>query len=244
MNHRAVLCCALAVCVMVSSSVVHAQQAVSSIGFGVQAHSDDVTLKGTEQIATQAPQDQDQDLVSDGTFSASLWYLKALTERTRAGGGLRYYGAYSGLNAREEDRVDDNDEALPPYELGTLLELYGQAEWGFPVSEKRRIDAVIGMQLGAQVLFPGGQFEEEIKRLQDQGAGVMSVPRVGLLFGPQVGARWRVLDRLSVRLDLGLRYNRLFLFDTEEEVNGVAFRKEWDLSVLRTEVGLGVEIHL
>jgi hypothetical protein len=221
-----------------------AAAAQSAIGVGVQAHSDDTTLKGQERIATQAPVDQDQELISDGTFSASLWYLKQYSERVRAGGGLRYYGTYGGLPALEEDRTADDDTPVPPYEFGTLLELYGQAEWVLPVSEGLKVDAVIGTQLGAQLLFPGAQLEEEIKRLEDQGAGVMGGPRVGFLFGPQVGARWTPIERVSVRLDVGVRYSRLFLFDTEEEVDGVAFKKEWDLNVLRTDIGLGVEINL
>jgi hypothetical protein len=218
--------------------------AAQSIGVGVQAHSDDISLKGQQRIATGAPQDEDQDLISDGTFSASLWYLKQISEQLRAGAGLRYYGTYGGLPADEEARTTADGSAVDPYVLGTLLEVYTQVEWILPVAEKLRIDAVFGMQFGAQVLFPGGDFADQIAALQEQGAGVWDVPHVGFLFGPQVGARWRVTDRLSIRLDVGLRYNKLFLFNTEEENDGIAFKKDWTLNVLRTDVGLGVEINL
>jgi hypothetical protein len=240
MNARPLLVAALCALSLSAPGAALAQ----SIGVGVQAHSDDISLKGQQRIATGAAQDEDQDLISDGTFSASLWYLKQLSDRMRAGGGIRYYGTYGGLPADEEARTNDDGSEVDPYVLGTLIEVYGQAEWILPVAEKLRIDAVLGMQLGAQVLFPGGDFDEQITALQDQGAGVLGLPRVGVLFGPQVGARWRVMERLSIRLDVGLRYNRLFLFNTEEENDGIAFKKQWDLNVLRTDVGLGVEINL
>ena len=77
----------------------------------------------------------------------------------------------------------------------------------------------------------------------DDGASLFGGPRLGLLFGPQVGVRYGILEnRLAVRADLGARYNRMILFRNEEEIDGVAYRLDWKMNILRYDAGLAVEL--
>lgn len=211
-----------------------------SVGVSLGLYSDDGELDGTERIAVKAPESQDRTFGADNISSISLWYLRPLSESLRWGGGLRYYGTYSILDEVPEDT---EEEDLPTaQEFGTLSDLYIQMEWHTPLVEGIPLELVVGTQLGMNMLFPGGALQAEIDRLKEQNVGVFDGPRLGFLFGPQVGVRYQVLKLVGLRADFGARYNRLFLFSTSEEVDGVAFAKEWNLNVLRYDFSFGVEV--
>lgn len=218
-----------------------AQAEGNAVGVGVQLHSDDGELDGQERVAVQPPRDQDRSFHSADSLSFSLWGLKDLSQKLRAGGGLRYYGTYSLVDDVPEDTPED--EQPEPEEFGTWMELYGQVEWHTPLAMEGKLELVLGAQLGATLLFPGGAFEAEIDRLKEQNVGVWSAPRLGFLFGPQVGVRYQLIELVAIRLDAGMRYNRVFLFSTAEEVDGIAFEKTWDLNILRYDANLGVEVN-
>lgn len=217
-----------------------AQAQGQSIGLGVQLFSDDGELDGQERVAVQAPRDQDRSFFSEDALSFSLWWLKDISPKLRAGAGLRYYGAYVIVDEVPEDTPED--ELPEGEEFGTWMDLHGQLEWHTPVALKGKLELVLGAQLGLTMLFPGGALEAEIDRLKEQNVGVWSAPRVGFNFGPQVGLRYQLIELVALRLDAGMRYNRVFLFNTAEEVDGVAFEKRWDLNILRYETNIGAEI--
>ena len=215
-----------------------AQDHAVGVGFGLYA--DDGELDGTERVAVRAPESQDRTFEADTLTSFSLWYMRPLTSSLRWGGGLRYYGAYDIVDEVPDDTEEDD---LPePQGFGTLADLYVQMEWHTPLVEGLPLEFVLGTQLGFNVLFPGGALQEEIDELKEQNVGVFDGPRVGFLFGPQVGVRYQALKLVAVRADVGARYNRLFIFSTSEEVDGVAFAKEWNLNILRYDFSLGVEV--
>ncbi len=210
------------------------------VGVGLGFYSDDGQLNGTERVAVQAPRRQDRAFDSVNRAAFSLWGLKSFSPKLRAGGALRYYGGYA---TRDQVPDDTPDDQLPDaYGFGTWIDLTGQVEWHTPIALDGKLQFVLGGQLGLTVLLPGDEFEAEIERLQEQNVGVWGVPRVGFHFGPQVGVRFQLIELVAVRVDLGLRYNRVALFSTSEEVDGVAFSKDWDLNILRQDATLGVEI--
>ena len=214
-----------------------------TIGLGGQLYGDDGEIDGVKRVGPQAPQRQDRQFYADNTASVALWALTALSETSRYGGGIRFYGGYGLIDNGAEENVAEGEE-VPVYDLGTMADLYGQLEWLLPVLEgDHELDFIIGGQAGISVLFPGEGLDAEITSEQEDGASVTSLPRLGALFGPQVGVRYMILaDRLAVRVDGGVRFGRLWLFDTEEEIEGVAYQKEWHADILRYEVGLGLEL--
>ena len=236
--------CRLGCLVFIFAMVCLQTQAVAQdhvVGIGVQYHGDDGELDGFERVAVQAPREEDRTFRSDSALSVSLWYLKPLGKKLRVGGGFRYYGTYSLIDEVPDDTPED--ELPEPQEFGSWMDFYGQFEWATPILKKQPLELVVGAQMGMILYFPGGALDEEITRLQDQNVGVWSTPRLGFLFGPQIGVRYRIIDMLSVRFDLGMRYNRVVIFSTAEEVDGVAFEKDWALNVLRYDGSLGVEVN-
>jgi hypothetical protein len=103
---------------------------------------------------------------------------------------------------------------------------------------------ILGAQVGPALLVPDGEFQQEIDELKEEGFDVWDTPRIGYHIAPQVGALWELDDRLSVRTDLGIRYENMFLFAIDDEVDGVAYERSWDTSVLRYEFGLAMEVKL
>ena len=125
------------------------------------------------------------------------WALFQANEHVRAGPGLRVYGNYgSGEN--------------PNFLFGFLSEAFLMGEYSLRAFEK--VDAIFGGRAGLAVLFPGQQFGEEIARLQRDGVGVWSLPRLGWLAGFDLGARRKMIGQLSLRADVIGQYEQLFLF--------------------------------
>ena len=216
-----------------------------TLGFGGQVYRDDANLETEKRIGPQSPREEDTDYLSDDLGSLGL-YLLTGSERMRYGGGPRYYGTYDvlePLSREEQEKLEEEGEedVREPFVFGRLFDVYGTLEWRLPVIPK--LDVVLGTQVGVSVLMPSGDLEEVIEKEQDDGASVSGLPRLGLLFGPSLGAAYTILpERLAVRLDLGARYNRMRLFRTEEEIDGVAYRLDWMLGILRYDAGLAVEL--
>lgn len=222
------------------------EAAAWTIGLGGQIYRDDANLETEKRIGPQSPVEEDTDYESDDIGSFGIYALFPRQERVMLGGGLRYYGTYDTLEPltrQERQDLEDNGEedTREPYEFGTALDLYGQLQWELPIIAN--LDLLLGTQLGLNILRPAGNFEETINTEKDDGASLFGGPRLGLMFGPQVGVRYAILkDRLAVRADLGARYNRMILFRNEEEIDGVAYRLDWTLNILRYDAGLAVEL--
>jgi hypothetical protein len=224
-------------CVAASLPSAGAQGGELIIGVGGQLFFDDVDLVGERKVAVLST-DEGYAASSDGLMSGSLWVLKGLGKGLYVGGQIQYYGSYT--TAPEEER--NNDTRVKAF--GQLLELSGRGEWMYEVMDK--VSVGLGAQLGLVMLFPGDDFEKEIDALRDQGASVSSAgtPRLGYLVGPSLAARWRFMEPLALRLDLGLKWEQVYLFKTEEKIGGIPFRKDWQLDLIRYEVGVGLEVVL
>lgn len=163
------------------------------------------------------------------SFSGSAWLLFQHSERLRYGPGLRGYGFYGSSTGR-------------PFAFGPLFEGFALAEYALPMVEQ--FEALLTGRAGLALLIPGGDFANEITRLQREGVGVWGVPRTGWLAGVGFGTRRRMAEHLWLRADLGAQYTQLFLFATDERVDDLRFRKGWSTSVLRVGLQLGVELSL
>lgn len=232
-NPRAfVLWMLVLVCCGLWSSSVSAQ---TSVIVGVGAFGEGSNVEGNERIAVRDTE-RNFDYSSDSFLNGSLRFLRPLSKSFYWGGGATYYGTYRGKIDEGEDTPD------PPnlYEFGPLLELGAILEWRVGVTEK--IDLALGVQGGLALVFPGGDLEKEIKRLKDQNVGVWDVPRPGYYLAPQVGARWKLDDRLAIRGDLLFKWERLHLFGIDEVVDGLEYERNAVAKVLRTEFVVSLEI--
>lgn len=211
--------------------------AQTSLIVGIGAFGEGSDVEGNERIEVRDT-DRSFEYSSDSFLNGSLRVLRPLSKSLFWGGGVTYYGTYRG----EIDEGDDTPDPPNTYEFGPLLELGGLIEWRVGVTEK--IDLALGAQAGLALLFPGGDLKAEIKRLKDQDVGVWDVPRPGYFLAPQVGARWKLDERLSVRGDLLFKWERLHLFGIDEVVDGLRYERSSQANILRTEFVVGLEIVL
>ncbi len=240
-NHQRLF--ALVVCVILAvPAIASAQQASAQqfVGVGAGVYTEDGDLSATEKRDVAPSQDQSYSYDSHNMMMAGIWYLRNSSENIRWGGGLRYYGSYSIVEI--PDQPNGNNDQIDPYELGQLTDLYVQAEWLLHFGGNKAL--ILGAQLGPSILSPDGEFHNAIKDLKDQGVNVWDTPRLGYNVAPQVGGLWQLDDRLSLRADLGVRYESLFLFAIDDNVDGVAFSKHWSTSTLRYEFGLSMEVKI
>jgi hypothetical protein len=209
------------------------------IGTGAGIYTDDGDLEGLERTDVVQENDESFSFDSHNSIVGGIWYLRHASENVRWGGGLRYYGSYEVLEVPDDE---NNDDEFQPYELGQLTNFYMQAEWLVRFGGDKAL--ILGAQVGPSLLVPDGEFQQEIDELKEEGFDVWDTPRIGYHIAPQVGALWELDDRLSVRTDLGIRYENMFLFAIDDEVDGVAYERSWDTSVLRYEFGLAMEVKL
>ena len=205
------------------------------LGFALDVHGEGGSLSGEQWIDVTLRNESFQ--YNNLGASGAAWLLFRHDERLRYGPGLRAYGNYAASSGRN-------------FVFGPLFEGYGMAEYSLPAIEK--FEAVFSGRVGFALLIPGGDFGNEIKRLQDQGVGVWSIPRTGWLAGLGAGTRRKMADRLWLRLDLQAQYQQLFLFATDERISlptsagteDIRFRKGWTAGGLRLGLALGVELSL
>ena len=222
-------------------SVPCAASAQTVIGLGANVFFEDSKLNGTQQISVQE-NDESFEYRSDSFLTGSLWFLLQLTERIRVGSMLDYYGTYTSATKCQEGQCDNPDFEPDLFVFGKLLEFHGRFEYGIGVTEE--VSLLLGTVFGAPILFPGGDFKDHIDSLQEQGAGVLDLPRVGYLIGPNIGARWTYSEHLAFRSDVIIKWEQIFLFRTAQNIDGIPFRKTWTTGTLRYEIGLGVEVAL
>jgi hypothetical protein len=180
--------------------------------------------------------DESFDYNSLGFVSATAWLttpVSTVSERLRIGAGVRVFGNYAAGGGRQ-------------FGFGLLNEAFVSGEYGLPVADK--MELVLGGRAGLSFLVPTQTQEEnlagEIRRLQEQGVAVWSVPRVGWLAGPSVGARRRMSDRIWLRADLSGQLGQQYLFATSQEISGLRYTKNWSTLALRLGLNLGAEFAL
>lgn len=221
-------------------SVPSSASAQQYIGAGAGLYTEDGDLRGEERRDVVREEDESFSFDSHNAFMGGIWYLRHASENVRWGGGLRYYGSYEIVEIPQEE--NNNADEPQPFELGQLTDFYVQAEWLIPFRDDYAL--ILGAQAGPSLLVPDGEFQQQIDDLKDQGVDVWDIPRVGFNLAPQIGARWQLDERLSVRGDLGMRYENLYLFAVDDNVEGVTYERSWTTSTLRYEFGLAMEIAL
>lgn len=198
---------------------------VDRIGVSLDLFGEASRMSG-EQWINQFRADESFDY-SAGPLAASLYVMFHPWDHVRFGPGVRFLGNYGGGGNNG-------------FTFGYLTELYIQGEYALRAFEL--VDFVIGGRFGASVLFPGEDFATEIRRLQDQGAAVWSLPRIGWVGGLNVGLRRKIAGNFYGRLDLGGQLGHQWLFATDQIVDGLRFRKYWSNDIRRLGVSLGVEV--
>lgn len=198
------------------------------IGVALDLFTEKAKMSGTQTI-NASPRDESFDYGSSTFLSATLSMsvpAPIAKERARIGGAVRLFGNYSA----------DGDH---PFGFGLLNQAFVTGEYGLPVADK--MEVVFGARAGLSLLIPGHELSAEIHRLQDQGVGVLSVPRIGWLGGLSAGARRRMSEHILLRADLSGQLEKLYLFATSEDLGGLQFDKHWSTLGLRLGLTLGVE---
>lgn len=201
------------------------------IGVGPDLFLESSRMSGELGIDTSR-RDESFDYTSAGFLSVSAWLnssVPSVSERLRVGAGLRVFGNYAAGGDRE-------------FGFGLLNEVFATGEYGLPVADKTEV--VFAARAGLSLLIPGREFSAEIRRLQEQGVSVWSVPRVGWLVGPSVGARRRMTDRIWLRADVLGQVEQQYLFATSQEISGFNYTKNWSTLALRLGLSLGAEFSL
>lgn len=202
------------------------------VGVGLDFFFESSRMTG-EQIINTSRRDESFDFSSDGFVSATLSMsvpAPISVERARIGGAVRLFGPYSAGGDRQ-------------FGFGLLHEAFITGEYGVPVYDKTEV--VLGVRGGMSLLIPGREFNQEIDRLQNEGVGVWSLPRVGWLGGLSVGGRRKMNERILLRADLSAQLQKLFLFSTSQEFDdGLKFSKDWSTFGLRLGLTLGAEFAL
>jgi outer membrane biosynthesis protein TonB len=201
------------------------------IGVGLDLFTESARMAG-EQSINASRRDESFDYKSSTFLSATLSLsipAPILEDRARLGGGVRLFGNYSAGGDRR-------------FGFGLLNQAFVLGEYGLPVANKTEV--MFGGRVGMSLLIPGRDFDREIERLQIQGASVLSVPRVGWLAGLSAGGRRRMSEHILLRADLCGQLDKLYLFSTDETIEGLQFSKSWSTFGLRLGFTLGIEFAL
>ncbi|HZH13535.1 MAG TPA: hypothetical protein VE057_04145 [Archangium sp.] len=169
---------------------------------------------------------------SAGFLSVTAWLttpVPTVSERLRVGAGVRIFGNYAASGGQQ-------------YGFGILNEAFVSGEYGLPVADKTEV--IFAGRAGFSFLIPGLEFAETIRNLQAQGVDVWSVPRVGWLVGPSLGARRQMSERIWLRADLLGQVGAQYLFATSQEISGFRYSKNWSTLGLRLGLSLGAEFSL
>jgi hypothetical protein len=210
----------------------------SYVGVGLGFYTENSRIDGetTRQVDTD---DDSFDYSADNFLQGSIWTMKSAGSRLRAGAGLHYYGGYETVREPEEDEDAEDIEAQ---ELGQYAILFARGEWLLPFAEE--FELVLGAEAGVGVLFPDGEFRQRIEGMKEDGINVFSGPRPGISLAPLVGARWKIDDRLALRADFAVRWERIFLFNVSDTVENISYERTWTAKILRYNLGVGMEVTL
>ncbi|HYI00300.1 hypothetical protein [Hyalangium sp.] len=217
-------------------SVVQAEERAQAksrmrVGVGLELFKENSHLAGSQSINASRT-DESFDYSSATFLSATLSLsipAPILAERARIGGAVRLFGNYSASGNRQ-------------FGFGLLSQAFITGEYGLPVADKTEV--MFGGRVGMSLLVPDRELSQEIDRLQVQGVGVWSVPRVGWLGGLSLGGRRKMSERIHLRADLSAQLDKTYLFATNETIEGLEFSKSWSTSALRFGFTVGAEFSL
>lgn len=194
------------------------------LGVAVGALRDSGRMDGEQWIHTSRLDESFNFDRSGAVFS--VWGMGQILPNVWLGPELRVMGPYT----------TDN------FDFGLLQELGGRIEWSINFFE--RFDFILSGRVAAAILIPGGDFANEIERLQREGAGVWNIPRLGWTLGFSGGIRRQMAERFWLRLDIAPQLGRVYLFSSSNYVEQYRVRKYWTQAFTRLELGLSAEFRL
>lgn len=212
--------------VLMTMASAHAQTVVGG-GLGIFFEKGDVMRSQRTSLLTE---DQDFSYARTNPWTGSIYALVGISERFRAGGGLVWYGK----------QVLDREDGEEDYELGSQLDFTGLADYRFPITD--RIDALVGVHAAMSMLFISGDLQDDVDRQAQFGASVSDGPRLGVHAGPLVGARYELLEKLHVRADLRIGWQRMWLMNVSERIDDFPYERKIRLSSTRYTLHVGFEI--
>lgn len=128
-------------------------------------------------------------------------------------------------------------ENQPDFNFGYLVEPAIGFEYSLGLTDK--IDAPLGARAGIPILIPAGDFQRQIN-LQSE-VGSIGGPRFGWLVGATGGLRRTLPKKFAIRFDISLEFSQVYLFATRAEINGEPYARDWNTSVTRLSLALGIE---
>jgi hypothetical protein len=177
--------------------------------------------------------------VSDGIFNLQAWVLfPVLLDRLRFGPGLAFYNSYT-LIPPDDDDIDDNDRWV----VGHTFHLFGQLEYVLP-DVVASMNVLLGLRGGGIIVFAGRNLQQRLDALEGAEFDVWQTPRLGAFIGPHVGVMTPLNDKLAARLDFGIQFSKISLFDVEAEALGTLVETNSHLLTTRTMAVLGLEFGL
>jgi hypothetical protein len=231
----------LALLTLSMASSASAQERPFAAGLGVHLYFDDGERE-TQSTNTGGSflDEERQDIGGDTWLAGETWMMVHVIEKLRVGGGLRYFGSYSYCFDDDENCEDSDGNEGEGFTLGKLLEVFARAELIFPLTPK--FDLLVGAEVGLPVLFPGGEFGDEVDGLDAMGWSTSDGPRLGYVLGPFVGTRFGLEPWLALRGDIGVMWEKVFLLDSTAQSG--ATRSDLDSSVdwFRVRITLGPEV--
>lgn len=204
----------------------------TSVGIGLGMFAEDSALEASQNVE---PADQSFEFSSANLFVGQVWILFPVERRLRLGAGLRYAGNYIA------DRGSENEQEIEDYQFGHMLDLYMQFE--FLVDTLPTVDLVLGLVGGANLLFPGGNFGDELQTTTDTVGG-WGGPRPGFFLGPLLGVRWPIHPAFALRADMTITAGKILLFATDARAAGFQYHKDWSINAIRYQFVIGAEVNL
>lgn len=212
------------------------------LGIGAGLYFENSRREG-EEVRQAETTDESFDYKADDFLSGSVWYLRTIAPRIRAGAGLHYFGSYEVLREpTEEEQQQDEEPDIEAFELGQMVTPFARLEWVVPLFDATQV--LLGAEAGPTVLFPDGEFRRSIDSMEDEDISVSTAPRLGVDIAPMLGARWEFDRRVALRADFSVHWQRLFLFNVDDNVEGVAYERTWTAKILRYSLGFSMEVKL
>jgi hypothetical protein len=218
-----------------SDSADHLLGAPWFLAIGAHFYSDSGHIDSHE-VRAIAVFDDVQKIKSEGLWGLWLQAMTPIHEHFRLGGMLRYYFTYTYTDA------EDTNPKPPVFDLGKLIEL--TARFDGTIALGSSLGITLGLDAGPAMLFPGGPLREDIDSYRKQGIAVWNLPRLGIVGGPHVGARYAITQRVAIVVDAAVLWEHLYLLGTEDTVNDTYVELDRSADMQRGLVGAGLEFSL
>lgn len=195
-----------------------------TFGIGPALYSD--TFERTTENSTSEGGDQQPDREPFGNSSfvvnGNFWMLYSFFSDIRVGGAVRYYGEYAAV----EDGGDNTTT------FGQIVDLAAHGE--FLIDDVYQdLGVLFGFRVGPTFLFPSSPGLGDDPNIDGL--------RLGIFGEPLAGIRWAPLPKIALRFDTGLKFGRIWLYDTSQNVAGIVVATSSHLDQFQVQWGLGLE---